>query len=146
MVLLSPVRRRIVYVIVFEILAIVLATLLLSALSGGQGHSSFPVAVACSVTAVIWNFVFNTAFEAWERLRGNLRRTLLHRTAHTIGFEGGLVIILIPLFMWWYQATVLEALGMEVPLLLFFLIYTFSFTWAFDLLVPIAGRAATSGQ
>lgn len=122
--------------VIFELFAIVFATVLLAAMNDGPAHDSLPIAVASSVAAVIWNFVYNTLFEKWEQ-RNNIRvRTVLLRMAHAIGFEGGLVLILIPLFMWWYSIGPMTALFMEVALLVFFLVYTFFFTLLFDYIVP----------
>ena len=136
MIDLSPLARRIAYVTIFEIFAILFATLLLSALSGGPAHDSVPVAVASSLAAVVWNFIYNTLFEAWEARKRIRRRSVPLRIAHAIGFEGGLVLILIPLFMWWYSIGPWTALKMEIALLVFFLVYTFFFTLLFDRLVP----------
>lgn len=138
---LSPLARRVTYVVVFEICAIALATLLLMALSGGEAHGSLPVAAASSLAAVIWNFIYNTFFERWELSRNIQSRSLGLRAGHAIGFEGGLVVILIPLFMWWYQVGLLAALKMELALLVFFLVFTFVFTWVFDHVVPIKREA-----
>lgn len=136
MFVLSPLARRLTYVLIFETFAIVFATFLLSALSEGGAHNSLPVAVVSSLVALIWNFIYNTLFEKWEQ-RNNVRtRNIFLRIVHAVGFEGGLVLLLIPLFMWWYAVGPLMALRMEVALLLFFLIYTFIFTWLFDLVVP----------
>lgn len=143
MLILSPLARRLTYVLVFETFAILFATLLLSALSEGGAHNSLPVAVASSLVALIWNFIYNTLFERWE-LRNNIRkRNVFLRIAHAVGFEGGLVLILIPLFMWWYAVGPLTALRMEVALLIFFLVYTFIFTWLFDQVVPRTARVNT---
>lgn len=134
---LSPIARRITYVVAFEIFAISLATLLLAAMSGGAAHSSLPVAAASSLAALVWNFIYNTAFERWERSREIQTRSLGLRAFHAAGFEVGLVAILIPLFMWWYKVGPLGALKMEAVLLVFFLFFTFVFTWVFDRLVPV---------
>ena len=136
MLILTPLVRRITYVVIFEILAIVFATILLSVLNDGPAHHSFPIAVASSVAAVIWNFIYNTIFERWERRNNIRKRTVLLRVVHAVGFEGGLVVILIPVFMWWYSVGIFAALAMEVALLVFFLVFTFLFTWLFDLVVP----------
>lgn len=66
MIYLRPVTRRIVYVALFEAFAILLSTLLLMLLSGGDAQESLPVAVAVSVIAVVWNYIFNSLFEWWE--------------------------------------------------------------------------------
>ena len=62
---LHGVRRRVVYVSIYELIAIAVATL--------GWHSSpatvwrMPVmAVVSSGIAVAWNFIFNTFFERWE--------------------------------------------------------------------------------
>ena len=132
MITLSPLKRRIVYVTVFEIIAIISSTFVLMKLSGGDAAESLPVAVMVSLAAVIWNFLYNTAFEAWERRKQVPKRTLLIRSVHAIGFEGGLVLICLPLYMIWYDVGFIKAFMMEAALLLFFLIYTFIFTLAFD--------------
>lgn len=132
---LPPLTRRITYVVSFEALAILLGTLLLSALSGEAAHANFVITAIASSVAVLWNFVYNTIFETWERRFKSSQRTVKVRIAHTLGFEGGLVAALIPLFMWWYQVDVITALKMEISLLLFFLVFTFIFTWIFDRIV-----------
>lgn len=153
MIALKPLPRRILYVTLFEGLAIVLATFLLATLSGSSPDGNLPVAIAASTVAVVWNFVYNTGFEAWERRRGFLARSVGVRVLHTLGFEGGLVVLLIPLFMWWYAIGPLTALAMEAALLVFFLVFTFVFTWVFDLLVkridtenPRPSPAAMAGK
>ena len=111
--------------------------MLLATLSGGEAQGSLPVAVASSVAAVVWNFIYNTLFERWERLRRIQTRSLGLRVVHAAGFEFGLIAILIPLFMFWYQVGPFDALVMQVALLIFFLVFTFVFTWIFDYVVPI---------
>jgi uncharacterized membrane protein len=138
MLTLNPLPRRLTYVLLFEALAIVLSSFLLAALSDGSAKGNLPVAIAASTIALVWNFVYNTAFEAWEGASGVLERTLSTRLLHAAGFEGGLVLLLIPLFMWWYSVGPLTALAMEAALLVFFLIFTFVFTWVFDICVKKA--------
>ena len=132
MITLSPLKRRLTYVTAFEIIAIVLSTIILMKLSHSDASESLPVAVMMSVAAVIWNFIYNTAFEAWERRKRIVRRTLWIRSAHAFGFEGGLVLICLPLYMIWYDVGLIKAFMMESALLLFFLVFTFTFTLIFD--------------
>lgn len=51
---------------------------------------------------------------------------------HAIGFEGGLTLVCLPLYMLWYEVGIWTALTMEVSLTLAFLAYTYLFTLAFD--------------
>lgn len=129
---LSPVKRRIVYVFTFEFFAIIFATLFLMALSKTNAGDSLPLAVMVSVAAVIWNYIFNFAFEGWERRRKISSRTFAIRCLHTAGFEGGLILVCLPIYMIWYGIGPWEAFTMAVALLLFFLVYTFVFTLLFD--------------
>ncbi|PNK61666.1 PACE efflux transporter [Psychrobacter sp. FDAARGOS_221] len=141
MIHLSPIKRRLVYVTVFEIIAIIMSTYILMWLSNSEAVESLPVAVMVSVTAVIWNFIFNTGFEAWERRRQNHERTFLIRSMHAIGFEGGLILICLPLYMIWYKVGLYQAFMMEAALLLFFLVYTFVFTLIFDKIFALPNQS-----
>lgn len=125
-------KRKVVYVSLFELLAVGLTG---SALMLGGGHDAAHAgvaAVASSAIAIVWNFVFNSAFEAWEARQSTRGRSWKRRTAHAIGFEGGLVFILVPLFAWWLRISLWEALLLDLGLLLFFMVYTFLFSLAFD--------------
>ena len=125
-------KRKIVYVSLYEIIAIVCSTWGLAAMSGHGLADSGGVAVAASCIAIVWNLIFNTLFEAWEarqRVRG---RSVARRVAHAIGFEGGLIAALVPLMAWWFGISLLQALLLDLGLVLFFLIYTFVFSWCFD--------------
>ena len=146
MITLSPIKRRLLYVSVFEILGIVFATLVLMALSGSDAKQSLPVAIIVSTAAVVWNFIYNTLFEAWEARRHIQARTFKIRTAHAIGFEGGLFVFCLPVYMLWYGVGIWTALTMEAALLLFFLVYTFVFTLLFDQVFTLPHMVEAEGQ
>ena len=137
--------RRVLYVTLYELIAIAVATAGLAQLSGqGAGHSSV-VAVAASAIAVLWNVVFNWAFERWEARQPVRGRSVARRVAHAIGFEGGLVFTLVPLFAWWFGVSLWHAFVMDLGLIVFFLCYTFVFNWVFDHLfgLPASAMAAS---
>lgn len=139
---MQGIPRKIVYVSLYEGFAILFTGLGLSALSGAGAAKSTALAVASSVIAVIWNLVFNTAFEAWESRQATRGRSLLRRGAHAIGFEGGLAVILVPLFAWWLGVGLWEALLFDAALLVFFFVYTFVFNWSFDRAFGLPASAA----
>jgi uncharacterized membrane protein len=124
--------RRIVYVALYEAIAIVMASIGLMLMSGAGVFDSGVLAAVTSVIAVAWNAVFNTLFERWEARQQNRERTLGRRIAHALGFEFGLVALFVPLMAWWLDVSLWQALVMDLSLVVFFLIYTFVFTWAFD--------------
>lgn len=129
---MQGVKRRVVYVSLYEFIAIVLSAILLKLISSADTTNSLGIAVAASAIAILWNLVFNYGFEVWEKHRGHTGRSLAIRVLHAVGFEGGLVIFLVPLLAWWLEVSFIEALILDVGLLVFFLFYTFTFNWAFD--------------
>ncbi|MBG2874493.1 PACE efflux transporter [Proteus alimentorum] len=133
---LKPRSRKLVYAITFEALAILLSTVLLAVLSQSQSHNSLPVAIAVSVIALIWNYIFNSFFELIESKLKIKKRTVMVRLIHAISFELGLFFFTIPLYMWWYNVGFIKAISMEITILVFFFIYTYLFTLAFDKLCP----------
>jgi len=126
-------RRKLVHATLYEAIAIGIVTVAVRLFSPGtDATEAGTLAVATSVVALLWNMVFNTAFEAWERHQPSLTRTLRRRAAHAIGFEGGLVLMTVPLIAWWLDVGWWEALLADLGLVAFFLVYTFAFNWAFD--------------
>lgn len=132
---MSPAFRRIIYVTSYELFAVALTTLGLSVLGFGAASSGV-VAVAASTVAMVWNYVWTTLFEAWERRQDSATRTLRRRIAHAVGFEGGLVVLLMPIVAVTLRVSVLHAFRLEIGLLAFFLVYTFVFAWLFDAVWP----------
>lgn len=123
--------RRLVFVALYELIAIAVSSLLFMAIGQGAGASGV-MAVAASTLAIVWNVSFNHLFEKWEARQSVKGRSALRRAVHAIGFEGGLALVLIPLMAWWFGVGLWQATLMEAGLLLFFLVYTYAFNWAFD--------------
>lgn len=124
--------RKIVYISLYELIAIVIASTGLAAGAGASLERAGAIAVASSVIAVVWNLVYNTLFERWEARQSVRGRSVRRRMAHAIGFELGFLVMLVPLFAWWFGIGLQHALVLEIGLALFFLVYTFAFNWAFD--------------
>jgi len=139
---MQGIKRRVVYITLYEGIAIVVASFGLAAMSGqGVGHAG-PLAVLASAIAVVWNLVFNALFERWERRQAVRGRGLGRRIAHAIGFEGGLIAFLVPAIAWWLDISLWQALLMDLGLVVFFLVYTFVFNWAFDRVFGLPASAA----
>ncbi|KQM78384.1 PACE efflux transporter [Xylophilus sp. Leaf220] len=142
---MQGIKRRVVYVSLYEGIAIVVASAGLALMSGqGVAHSG-AVAVAASAIAIVWNLCFNWMFERWEARQAVRGRGLGRRVAHAIGFEGGLVAFLVPLMAWWFEVSLWDALVMDLGLVVFFLVYTFVFNWAFDRAFGLPASAAGGG-
>lgn len=134
-------KRKIVYVTAYEAIAIACATVGFVVLLGQAMAASGLLSVVASGIAVLWNLVFNSLFEAWERRQAVRGRSLARRVCHAIGFEGGLLVALVPLIAWWFGISLWQALVLDVGLMLFFLVYTFVFNWVFDRLFGLPASA-----
>ena len=134
--------RRVVFVTIYELIAIAVTTLgFMWFTDSGAAHSGVISAVSSAI-AVAWNLAFNALFERWESRQSVRGRGLARRVAHALGFEGGLVLMLVPLLAWWFDVGLWQALVMDLGLLLFFLVYTFVFNWAFDRVFGLPAAAA----
>ena len=148
---LQGARRRLLYVTLFEGLAIAIVTLALLVFTGAGAASAGGLAIGSSAIALGWNLVFNMLFERWERRQPTRGRSAARRVAHAIGFEGGLLLFLVPFFAWWLGVSLWQALVLDIGFLLFFLVYNFVFAWAFDRLfglpagVGVISRVSGSG-
>jgi len=127
-------RRRLLFVVSFEVMAISCSSFGLSLMSDQSVAHASVMGIACSAIAVSWNWLFNLLFEKWESRQISSHRTLLRRACHAIGFEIPLLIGFVLLFSWWFEIGYLQALFMDFALFAFFLVFTFLYTWGFDLL------------
>jgi len=135
--------RRIVFVALYELIAILASSLLFMAIGQGAGASGV-MAVVASTLAIVWNVTFNHLFEKWEARQTVKGRSVLRRAVHAVGFEGGLALVLIPLMAWWFGVSLWQATVMEAGLLLFFLVYTYAFNWVFDQVFGLPASAQPS--
>lgn len=129
---MPPRTRRVLQAVLYEVGAILVVGPILSLVFGEPMGSSLGLAAVLSTIALTWNYVFNTMFEAWERRQVSRERTLSRRVLHGSGFEGGLVVLLVPVMAWWLETTLLTAFIANLGLLAFFFVYAIGFTWAFD--------------
>ncbi|KMN81229.1 putative membrane protein [Chromobacterium alkanivorans] len=123
--------ERAFYAIVYELCAVMLLMLMASWLLSQDTAQIGVLALMMTTVAMSWNIVFNALFERLERLRGWVRTPAL-RVAHALLFEGGLVVLLVPLVAWWLEVSYWQAFLLDIGFFLFFLPYTFVFNWLYD--------------
>ncbi|HWV16124.1 MAG TPA: PACE efflux transporter [Cellvibrio sp.] len=124
--------RRIVQAVLYEFFAVVFVGPALSFIFAEPAGSAITLAIVMSAVALVWNYIFNSLFERWESRRPTKGRPLSYRLLHGLGFEGGLVVILVPLMACWLQISLLQALLADLGVLVFFFIYAIVFNWIFD--------------
>ncbi|MBX8589895.1 multidrug/biocide efflux PACE transporter [Pseudomonas cichorii] len=125
-------KERILHATLFEVCGVIMIAPLLAWVMGHSLGMMGAMTVMISTVAMIWNMIYNTLF---DRLRARLgfSMTLGKRALHALGFEGGLILAVVPLAAWWLSISVLEAFLLDIGILLLFLPYTMLFNWAYDL-------------
>ena len=138
---MTPMTRRVLQAVLYETFAIAFVGPVLSLAFDKPPTSTLALAVVLSSIALAWNYVFNALFERWESRQSTKGRSFARRLAHGIGFEGGLVILLIPVMSAWLDISPLAAFVANLGLLAFFFFYAIGFTWAFDLVFGLPESA-----
>jgi uncharacterized membrane protein len=127
--------ERIFQAIFFEatVLSIIIPSSVI--IGGFNAEKMTIVAIAISLFAMLWNYIYNLIF---DKLIGfnRLERGLVLRISHAVGFELGMVVITLPVMAWYLEITLLAAGILEASLLIFILIYTFVFNWIYDRYQP----------
>ncbi|QSP93915.1 PACE efflux transporter [Marinobacter salinisoli] len=138
---------RIRQAVSFELIGIALSTLFGALLFDMSMASIGVLAVIGASLATGWNYVFNLIFDrALLRYRGTVRKTLPLRLVHALCFELALMLAFLPIIAWWLEITLLEALVMDIAFVLFYLVYAFVFTWAYDTLFPVSDTRGCAGR
>ena len=134
-------KRKVVQALLYELVgALFVSPVIAFAFDESMVYSG-TLALLLSLVALSWNMLFNSLFEYWEARQKRRTRTLGRRLLHSLGFEGGLALMLVPLMAWWLDISWLQALTADLGLLLFFFFYAFAFQWAFDLLFGVPTSA-----
>ena len=100
-----------------------------------------PTSAALALLASLWNGVYNTAFDWFEgRLTGRPAdlRPWLARMLHATGFELGILLMGLPLIVWWTGMSWRAALIADIGLAVAYVAYAFVFNLAYDKVFPIA--------
>lgn len=141
---MQGIQRKLVYIGLYQLIAISVTTFGLGMASGKESAAASSLGIAACLIAMVWNFAFNTAFELWESRQLVKGRSLRRRIAHALGFELGLVAILVPLFAYVLEISLWHSLLLDVGLIAFFLIYAFTFNWGFDRVFGLPNSSAKS--
>ena len=127
----KSIKERFFHALVFEVLAIAICAPLGAWLLGYPLAQIGLLTLMISLIAMGWNMLFNAAFDRAQRRMG-FDRTLAARAAHSIIFEIGLLLAVVPLAAWWLSIGLWEAFVLDIGIVLFFLPYTFFFNLTYD--------------
>ncbi|AZE85401.1 putative membrane protein [Pseudomonas orientalis] len=129
----KSITERVCQAVGFEALALLICTPMLAWIMNKPALEMGMVALAISLIALTWNIIFNSLF---DRLKARLQLENNGRTraVHALLFEGGLIIVVVPLVAGWLNISLLQAFMLDIGVLLFFLPYTYVYHWAYDVI------------
>lgn len=128
------VRHALCFEIIGLLLVVPLGALAFSKPLGDIGV----VGLVGATLATFWNYFYNLGFDHFhKRMTGTTLKSLRMRILHSVLFEAGLLIVLLPFIAWYLQISLLEALIMDAAFALFYLVYAYIFNLAYDRIFPL---------
>ena len=143
---MKPKSRRVLEAVLSEIFAIAFVGPVLSVIFDRPPVSTIGLTFVLSSIALGWSYVYNMLFERRELRQAVRGRSFSKRLAHGLGFEGGLVVILVPVMSLWLDTSPVNALLANLGLLAFFFSYAIAFMWAFDRVFELPVSALEQGE
>ncbi len=129
---------RIRHAIGFEVLGLITIVPFVGWLMKLELYHVGPLAVFFSFLATAWNYIYNVGFDKLlQKRQGNTLKTFMQRVWHAVGFEGGFLIMGLPIAAWWLDISLWNALVMDIAFVLFYLVYAFVYNWAYDRIFPL---------
>ena len=115
--------ERTIQSVIFELGAILIGMLVIEFIP----HEGQPLLlmILISLTAVIWNFIFNWIFD--KLVPGPAIRTI-----HAVLFEGLLLAATVPMIMYMMSITLWMAFITDISMTLIILVYTYVYNWVYD--------------
>lgn len=125
------IKERIVHSVLFEMGAVLLSAFIALLFFQVTVGAAVTVGLVISALAMMWNFVFNLGFDkvftAPRESRGFGVRLL-----HTLSFEGGLLVITIPVVAYLLKISLWQAFMLDIGMTVAIVIYTLIFNWIYD--------------
>ncbi|WP_119942777.1 PACE efflux transporter [Neorhizobium sp. NCHU2750] len=126
------------HAISFEIIGLAIFTPLAAFVFGLPVSHIGVVGIVSATVATGWNYLYNLGFDQlMQKFRGGTQKSVWLRVAHSVLFELGLLIVLMPFIAWYLGVGLLQALVMDISFALFYLVYAFFFNLAYDRLFPL---------
>lgn len=117
--------------LLFEAGAVMVSTLAV-VLAGHNGMATaVSMNIAISLTAMVWNFLFNWGFDQIFIGKREARGWNV-RALQTLAFEGGLLLFTVPLVMYFLHLDIWQAFWADIGLTIIIVVYSLVFNWIFD--------------
>lgn len=131
-------KDRIRHALGFEVIGLLLFAPLASLVFGFELHTMGLMALVGSIVATVWNYFYNILFDnALLKWRGHVQKTVPIRIWHAVLFEGGLLLLFLPIISWYLGITLWDAFMMDAMMATFYLLYAFVYNWIYDKVFPV---------
>lgn len=130
-----PLQVRIIHTFLFEVISFTLIAFFMHEIIAIETVNSVIFAVACSICAVVWNFIYCILFDYVESKYINFsrkNRTIRTRIVHTIVYEFTFMLFSLSLLYLLTDMPIFDAFKVNIILIPLFLFYTYTFNFLFD--------------
>lgn len=129
---------RLRHTILFEVLLLLVVTPICMMVFHTNAQTATFTAVALSLIAMIWNYVFNYLFDYIAlKLKGTTKKTKTQRVYHALIFEVGLLVFTIPLLAWALDLSFIDAFLTDLGFVVGAVVYAYFFNLFYDSVFPI---------
>ena len=130
---------RLRYAVLFEGILVVLFTTTMVLLFDRGLSSMGALSVVLSLVALATNFAYNYIFDSFDVRYGRIptERSRRGRILHAVGFEFTLVILSVPIIVWWMTWGWWQAIAFDAVAMAAIVVYTYFFTLAYDRVFPV---------
>ena len=129
---------RLRHAIGFELIGLLIAAPLASWATGIHLNHMGPLAIFFSLLATGWNYVYNLGVDKLLlKYQGHTYKSMWQRVIHTLDFEGGLLLVAMPVMSLWLGISLLEAFVLDLGFVAFYLAYAFVYNLSYDKVFPI---------
>jgi len=140
-------KDRIRHLVLFEVTALLILVPIGAVFFGFDPFEIGALGATTAAIAAVWNYVYNLGFDRiLKRLTGSVHKRMRVRVLHALLFEGGLVVMLVPLIAWWLDISLWEALVADIALVVFYVVFAFVYNLAYDHIFPIPEGKAKPPQ
>ena len=128
------IKGRILHMFLFEFIALIIIIPLSYWVLKKNVVSLGVLAVALSIAAMLWNFIYNWLFDVVEHTWGGIRfkRKLWIRVVHACLFELSLCLVSVPFVIMLLHLPFLAAFTVNLGFVFFYLCYALFFNYIYD--------------
>lgn len=124
-------KERVLHAVLFEIGALLVSSAAMVAADLSSFDTALLVGMLFAGIAMAWNFIFNFVYDRFHT-GAREKRGFAQRAVHALLFEGGLLLVTVPMIAYLLKLSLWAAFVADIGLTLLILLYTVVFNWAYD--------------